>query len=79
MCHQGLQFCDISAKKSLNTRHAEGFLKSLQAYPDDEDSILATWEDRSRIWEDVDRKGTGRVVACRWAKEVEHRISANSY
>jgi hypothetical protein len=55
------------------------FLKDLILYPENEDEILTTWEERACIWEEVDRNGAWRVMACDWAKSAYLFIDENNF
>jgi hypothetical protein len=75
MCHRGLRYCDAPAENPLKTYDKEEVLKKLKVYPEDEDGILTNWDERVRMWEDINRNGIGRVIACNWAKGAYHNIT----
>ncbi|PVF93203.1 hypothetical protein CPB86DRAFT_818985 [Serendipita vermifera] len=76
MCHRGLRSCDLPV-----TKRPEGYdndlIKRLQIYPEDEDEILETWDERTRAWEEIDRAGAGRQIACSLAKNAVHVMDAD--
>jgi hypothetical protein len=79
MCHRGLRYCDVSVEGIAEDLHKVECLEALQVYPEDEDDVLATWNERARQWEDIDRNGAGRVMACSEAKNTYHYISKDYY
>jgi hypothetical protein len=76
MCHRGLQYCDLPVLNRSKTYVEENLLNALQEYPEDEDEILATWEKRVNMWEEIDRNSAGRIRTCSWAEKAYHLISA---
>jgi hypothetical protein len=78
MCHRGLQYCDLPVISPSKANVEENFLKILQDYPEDEDEILATWEERAKLWDEIDRDSAGRIKACSWAENAYHLITADS-
>ncbi|CAG8680349.1 11441_t:CDS:2, partial [Acaulospora colombiana] len=53
---------------------SEALIKGLPVYPDDDDEILSTWEERARAWKEIDQRGAGRLMACSWAKNNTHHM-----
>jgi hypothetical protein len=79
MCHRGLRHCDVPVEGIVEDVNKAESIEVLHVYPEDEDEILATWEERARTWEDIDRKGAGRVMACSEAKKTYHYITKDHY
>jgi hypothetical protein len=79
MCHRGLQYCDLPVPDNCSKTYTEDWLKELKNYPEDEDEILASWEERASLWEEIDRNSAGRKRVCNWAENAHHHISGDSY
>jgi hypothetical protein len=76
MCHRGLRFCDAPVENIPKNYNKESILEHFNAYPEQEDEILATWEERARAWESIDRSGAGRLMTCGWSKNIYEHITA---
>ncbi|PVF99139.1 hypothetical protein CPB86DRAFT_670478, partial [Serendipita vermifera] len=50
MCHRGLRFCDAAVESVPEDRNQDISVNTLRIYPEDEDEILSTWEERVGLW-----------------------------
>ncbi|PVF93202.1 hypothetical protein CPB86DRAFT_829481 [Serendipita vermifera] len=46
LCHRGLRFCDAEVEDFPDEYDPEALMGELPAYPDNEDDILSTWDER---------------------------------
>jgi hypothetical protein len=78
-CHRGLRHCDVPVEDIAEGLHKVESIEALNVYPEDEGDVLATWNERARQWEDIDRNGAGRVMACSEARKTYHYINEDRY
>ncbi|PVF99141.1 hypothetical protein CPB86DRAFT_731677, partial [Serendipita vermifera] len=50
MCHRGLRFCDAAVESVPKGCNQGDLVKKLQVYPEDEDEILSSWDERVLLW-----------------------------
>ncbi|PVF92879.1 hypothetical protein CPB86DRAFT_743632 [Serendipita vermifera] len=65
-CHKALRQCETPVKTNWQPEpdyHEKVFLTRLQEYPDSEDEILNTWEERAQLWANWNRNGA-RELTC---------------
>ncbi|PVF97155.1 hypothetical protein CPB86DRAFT_874328 [Serendipita vermifera] len=65
-CHRALVSCTSSIwiQKGDWKRLREEYLQRLPQYPEEEDEILSTWDQRSEIWHEIN-ESSGRRTSCR--------------
>ncbi|PVF94340.1 hypothetical protein CPB86DRAFT_713425 [Serendipita vermifera] len=67
LCHRALRRCGTPVKKNWKPEpdyDEKAFLARLQEYPDSDDEILDTWEERKKLWESWNKGKGGREMSC---------------
>ncbi|PVF92862.1 hypothetical protein CPB86DRAFT_716609 [Serendipita vermifera] len=67
LCRKALCQCEAPLKDDWQPGpdyDDKAFLARLQEYPDREDEILNTWEERSMLWESWGKEKGGRRMGC---------------
>ncbi|PVF93204.1 hypothetical protein CPB86DRAFT_128603 [Serendipita vermifera] len=77
MCHRGLRYCDAPVGKTGHRVNIQDSLEALKVYPDNEDGVISSWNDRALLWESIDRNSAGRLRRCGWLDNGEY-ITADS-
>lgn len=77
MCHRGLRYCDAPVGKTGHRVNIQDSLEALKVYPDNEDGVISSWNDRALLWESIDRNSAGRLRRCDWLHNGED-ITADS-